>query len=110
MGKHFLFIGEGGAVQCSAAAAVQRHGWVAAPVDLHCFTLGCPFAGSGASGGGNNSFSGLTMPFRGADRTEASARPASSPSFSNSPVTGLLYIRGIIGKQHSYCSHVKEWR
>lgn len=50
---------------------------------------------------GSSGFSGLTMPFtqRSSERLDASTRPASASSFANSPVNGLLYVRGIVGKR-----------
>ena len=53
---------------------------------------------AGASGGssGGGALSGLAMPFvRGAHLRSHAARPY---TFSNSPVNGLLYVRGTIGR------------
>ena len=56
------------------------------------------FTNAGASGGssGGGALSGLAMPFvRGAHLRSHAARPY---TFSNSPVNGLLYVRGTIGR------------
>ena len=55
--------------------------------------------GSTAAGGANQGgLSGLTMPFRGSDKVDPSGRTVSPANFSNSPVNGLLYVRGKIGE------------
>lgn len=54
--------------------------------------------GSGTAGGpGGGGFSGLTNPFRGSEKPDSAGRTLNPGSFSNSPVNGLLYVRGKIG-------------
>lgn len=60
----------------------------------------CVGSHSAGAGNGASGFSGLTMPFthRGGDKADPSTRPPHPPSFSSSPVNGLLYVRGKIGE------------
>ena len=63
-------------------------------------------ASGGSSGGG--ALSGLAMPFvRGAHLRSHAARPY---TFSNSPVNGLLYVRGTIGRRPALqaCCHLSS--
>ena len=72
-------------------AGTRLHKSLEGTLLIVCFTAG---ASGGSSGGGG--LSGLAMPFvRGAHLRSHATRPY---TFSNSPVNGLLYVRGTIGR------------
>ena len=60
-------------------------------------------AGSNSAAGmQSGALSGLTMPFRGSEKADASSRTLNPASFANSPVNGLLYVRGKIGEPMTF--------